>query len=576
MWLPGVITSENELPAPEIYRLFALRLAARIDRGGVSFVAQATDPLCADIFLLLEAFSADQDLQKKLPGVRQSLHRFYQQTTRLRPPLPSFSATRRPLETFYRSLLSGEAEIYTSTPAESLSKAQQLLHEFSPYSVRGWSTQPLLKDWWTGEFRVPPLAQGEKVELAPHIPDDDDEKNTRSGRLPRRPEVREAKENEDKSNDNSAWMIQGDESHPHAEDPMGLQRPADRDDSTHPDEYGDLVSELAEARLVNTPGQAKEVLLSDDPPDAQAIASPLATQVAEQFLEYPEWDYRAQSYPSSARLLITPPTIGPQAWVDNTMEQHRALLQSISRHFSMLRAQRVLLRKQVDGDEIDLDAFIQSRADFRSGNSFNDALYQSRRVKDRSLAITLLIDISGSTDGWISANRRVIDVEREALLLVCVALEGLGEPYSVMAFSGDGKHAVKTWQLKSFDEQFSNQIALRISALEPDRYTRTGTAIRHTSSLLMRRQETHKLLLLLSDGKPNDQDIYEGRYGLEDTRQAITEAKLQGIQPFCLTIDRAAPSYLPKIFGAHQYALLTQPELLPRVLLEWMKRLLVN
>ena len=140
MWLPGVITSENELPAPEIYRLFALRLAARIERGGVSFVAQATDPLCADIFLLLEAFSADQDLQKKLPGVRQSLHRFYQQTTRLRPPLPSFSATRRPLETFYRSLLSGEAEIYTSTPAESLSKAQQLLHEFSPYSVRGWST----------------------------------------------------------------------------------------------------------------------------------------------------------------------------------------------------------------------------------------------------------------------------------------------------------------------------------------------------------------------------------------------------------------------------------------------------
>src|SRR5690606_7739590 len=194
-------------------------------------------------------------------------------------------------------------------------------------------------------------------------------------------------------------------------------------------------------------------------------------------------------------------------------------------------------------------AFIQSRADFRSGNSFNDALYQSRRHKDRSLAITLLIDISGSTDGWISTNRRVIDVEREALLLVCVALESLGEPYSVMAFSGDGKHAVKTWQIKSFDEHFSNQIALRISALEPDRYTRTGTAIRHTTAQLMRRAEIHKLLLLLSDGKPNDQDIYEGRYGLEDTRQAITEAKLQGIQPFCLTIDRLAPDYLPKIFG---------------------------
>src|SRR5690606_25464695 len=149
-----------------------------------------------------------------------------------------------------------------------------------------------------------------------------------------------------------------------------------------------------------------------------------------------------------------------------------------------------------------------------------------------------LIDISGSTDSWVSANRRIIDVEREALLLVCVALQGLGEPYSVLAFSGEGPQAVTLREIKSFEENYSNETALRIGALEPQHYTRAGTAIRHATAGLMRQPAAHRLLVLLSDGKPNDRDNYEGRYGVEDMRQAVTEARLQGIFPFCLTIDR--------------------------------------
>src|SRR5690606_19434231 len=117
-------------------------------------------------------------------------------------------------------------------------------------------------------------------------------------------------------------------------------------------------------------------------------------------------------------------------------------------------------------------------------------------------------------------------------------------------------------------------VALRIAGLEPERYTRAGAAIRHSTALLMRRRAEHRLLLLLSDGKPNDVDEYEGRYGAEDMRQAVVEAKLQGLFPCCLTIDRHAASYLPRVFGAHQYALLPQPAHLPEVLVEWMKRLI--
>ena len=242
----------------------------------------------------------------------------------------------------------------------------------------------------------------------------------------------------------------------------------------------------------------------------------------------------------------------------------------------MLRAHRVRLTRQLDGDEIDLEAWIEAVADFRAGLPMSQALYQTHRPMRRDMAILLLIDISGSTDGWVSGNRRIIDVEREALLLVCIALEGLGEPYAVQAFSGEGPDHVTVRAIKGFDEKYSNDIALRIAALEPEHYTRAGAAMRHASALLMRQAARHRLLLLLSDGKPNDRDDYEGRYGVEDLRQSVVEAQLQGISPFCLTIDRHAAAYLPQVFGAHRYALLSRPERLPTVLLDWMKRLMVS
>jgi nitric oxide reductase NorD protein len=250
------------------------------------------------------------------------------------------------------------------------------------------------------------------------------------------------------------------------------------------------------------------------------------------------------------------------------------MLRQIRRRFEMLRARRVVLRKQRDGDEIDLESCIDALADLKAGSHMDEGLYRSCRAIERNMAIMLLIDVSGSTDAWVSSNRRIIDVEREALLLVGIALQELGEPYAIQAFSGEGGNNVTVRPVKSFDEVFDNDVALRISALEPERYTRAGAAIRHATAALMRRPADHRLLLLLSDGKPNDVDQYEGCYGVEDVHRAITEARLQGVFPFCLTIDRQAANYLPRIFGANQYALLQRPELLPTVLLDWMRRLI--
>ncbi|MCY7309132.1 MAG: VWA domain-containing protein, partial [Rhodoferax sp.] len=235
-----------------------------------------------------------------------------------------------------------------------------------------------------------------------------------------------------------------------------------------------------------------------------------------------------------------------------------------------------VLRRQFDGDDVDLEACIEAQADLRAGLPMAQALYRSQKRTKRDMAILLLIDVSGSTDGWVSSGRRVIDVEREALLLVCIALGALGEPYAVQAFSGTGPQAVSVRILKRFDEPYGNHVATRIAALEPEQYTRAGTAIRHASATLMSEVATQRLLLLLSDGKPNDVDVYEGRYGVEDMRRAVIEAKLQGIEPFCLTVDRHAADYLPDVFGVKQYAMLAKPSNLPAVLLDWMQRLVMS
>jgi nitric oxide reductase NorD protein len=174
----------------------------------------------------------------------------------------------------------------------------------------------------------------------------------------------------------------------------------------------------------------------------------------------------------------------------------------------------------------------------------------------------------------VADTRRIVDVEKEALIVVCEALDALGDGYAVMAFSGEGPASVSVATVKDFSERNGLLVRRRIAALEPDRFTRTGAAIRHATAALSAQTARHRLLLVLSDGKPNDVDVYEGRYGVEDTRQAVAEARMQGLHAFCLTVDRQAPVYLPRIFGPSGYAVLRHAATLPHVLVDVVRLLL--
>jgi nitric oxide reductase NorD protein len=176
---------------------------------------------------------------------------------------------------------------------------------------------------------------------------------------------------------------------------------------------------------------------------------------------------------------------------------------------------------------------------------------------ERSIAVMFMVDMSGSTKGWIN------EAERESLVLLCDALEVLGDKYAIYGFSGVTRSRCDLFRVKRFDETYSDLVQRRIGGIAPQDYTRMGVTIRHLVRLLARADARTKLLITLSDGKPDDYDGYRGDYGIEDTRQALFEARRLGIHPFCITIDQQARDYLPHMYGAANYTLIDDVRKLP-------------
>lgn len=235
--------------------------------------------------------------------------------------------------------------------------------------------------------------------------------------------------------------------------------------------------------------------------------------------------------------------------------------------FAALTPAKVWLKGQFDGSELDLDACVQFSADRISGEHAREqGLYKAHHYCDRDLACLLLADLSLSTDAYINDEARVIDVIRDTLFLFSEALSATGDRFALYGFSSLKRENIRFHILKEFERKYNDEVRGRIAAIKPGFYTRMGAAIRHASQLLAKQAATQRLLLILTDGKPNDLDQYEGRYGVEDTRVAIHEARQMGLRPFCVTIDERGSSYLPHLFGVSGYVVIRKPSELPREL----------
>lgn len=279
----------------------------------------------------------------------------------------------------------------------------------------------------------------------------------------------------------------------------------------------------------------------------------------------PEWDYRKQILlPDYCRLQEM---VARQAEPVELPEHLRRTARRLRSQFQALVPVRTWQRAQQDGDEIDLDQWMQQEADRFTGQpAAQRGLYRSQINRQRDLACLLLADLSLSTDAYASDNARVIDVIRDSLFLFSEALSATGDRFALHGFSSLRRGNVRFHRIKGFDERYNGEVRGRIAAIKPGYYTRMGAAIRHATTIMEKQKSQQRLLLLLTDGKPNDLDHYEGRHGIEDTRMALMEARKLGLRPFCVTIDREANDYLPHLFGVGGYAVIREPEELPREL----------
>ena len=289
----------------------------------------------------------------------------------------------------------------------------------------------------------------------------------------------------------------------------------------------------------------------------------------------PEWDFRQQAMLADHCRLqaMLARDAEPIALPDHLRVKARRL-RSL---FEMLKPRRIWLNAQPDGSELDINAVIDHTTDrLRGVKPAEAALFRSLRNAERDLSCLLLADLSLSTDAHINNEQRVIDVIRDSLFLFSEAMSTTGDRFALYGFSSRRRSHVRYHTLKAFDECYTALVKGRIQALKPGYYTRMGAAIRYSTQILRREASSQRLLLILTDGKPNDLDKYEGRYGIEDTRMAVRAAAEQGIRPFCVTIDEKARDYLPYLFGSTSYMLVRNAGELPAKLPLLYARLTAN
>jgi hypothetical protein len=277
---------------------------------------------------------------------------------------------------------------------------------------------------------------------------------------------------------------------------------------------------------------------------------------------YPEWDAHRKRYrPDWCTILERAPR--PQDLAPMAMPDGRALRRPLARLGRGLDR----THRQLQGDDIDVDAAVEAHVELLAGSPPGEAVYVETLRRRRDLAVLILLDISGSAGEPGPARRTVHEHQRSAAAALATALHDLGDRVAVYAFNSQGRRAVHVRRVKGFDDRLDSRVVLRLGGLAPGAYTRLGAAIRHGASVLEERGGTSRLLLLvLSDGFAYDHG-YEGRYGEADARRALTEARRRGLGCLCLSVGAAtAPAALQRVFGSAAHATVPLPARLPRLI----------
>ncbi len=279
---------------------------------------------------------------------------------------------------------------------------------------------------------------------------------------------------------------------------------------------------------------------------------------------YPEWDHRTRRYlDGHCRVLEAPAQ--PDAGDAFVADPRR--IRAVRRQFEALRPRRKTQPRQIDGAELDLDALICMQTDLMATGYGSDRIWMDQRQSERDLSVAFLIDTSRSTEAAIG-DSSVIDVARDAMTALAYGIDAAGDHLGIWSFSSLKRDRVFVTEVKNFDDPMSKAIADNIASLKPGHFTRLGTAIRHVASKLEKRPSMRKLLIVLTDGKPNDLDHYEGQHGIEDSHMAVREARRAGLTLHGVIIDEDGQDWFARIFGRGGFTLLPHPERLLKALPE--------
>ncbi len=594
IWLPAATEDADIIRDFDNLRIMALQQAARAHRRSSSTLPKARDPLVRAIYEVLEADAADIDLVTRFRGLTAQLNGFRRLMLEQRPAPSDLDIERRPLEQWVHEILEIPCEAAAQSREHPATRSLQIAAELAPELLKDIPDVPrtlagiLQRDLWIGELRPEPGPMAGQV-IEARSPDviEPDVLEIESSPLAvptdtdlDRTVFMDAEDLEPVEMD--AAELQATQVDPRSLDTQKIEVFAATDDISLPvwldeteesDAHLDPSIEITQPLVVGA--VAIRSLAVPDVLDADLLIEELAAQqtpapvpfmdAATQLLTYPEWDYSTASYQTTGTtvaLLAAPQ--GPEGWVDETLDRHHALVQGMRQRFEALRAQRR------ETDEVGVDGHVDAYGDARAGLS-PQVNAQAARADTATL---LLIEVGAASQEWVSSTHQLIDLQREAVLLACLALYSLGEPYSVFVCSSDGAQRTGLRCLKQFDEAYSDDVALRIAGMRPEPHARTGAALRHATALLAEQTVQHRMLLLLSDGAAHDADDYHGRYGMEDIRQAVREARMQGISSVSFSTDQLSGNYLPTVFGEQQSTVLYRPELLPSALTQWLHRLM--
>ncbi len=571
--------------------------------------------LARDLFNVIEGHRVDLRIRTNYPGIRRDMDAIRDDSAERRPSLATLGDAQAVVECLLQSSLGIDTDM-TDLPSGVRALAQKAVASLAS-AITAESTVEdsarltasiyrliddgvLDTDWMFDDTQTeadperpdmsPPDAldqeleggvdvnEYESLELPPFMTPVMEELMKQQQETGNEREAPEAEGQPDKPGESGEEAMEGE-----GDDAMStsdMERGGDRSEDDVAAQSGDSQEEAppgvaADARADDKEGGSDSPLATTGA-DVPQVEQESDEELGEKTFAYDEWDFKIDDYRPSwctlreQRLLRT-----QEGFVAATFHEYGGIVSQIRRNFQLMRPERLRkMRYQVEGDDLDTDGLVEYVVDRRARVAPTGRVYIKRDKTERDVTTAFLVDMSSSTDRKIDGRKRIIDIEKEGLLLMSEALEAIRDEYAIYGFSGSGREECEFYVVKEIGERYDDRIKARIGGIYARQKTRMGPAIRHATRRLVQADSAVKLMILLTDGKPYDSDTYQdNQYAQEDTKIALREARREKIHLFCVTVDREGGDYLPHMYSDANYVIIDDIRTLPQRLPQLYRRL---